>query len=285
MKTSHAVSPVAKLLPCAAVVALMTGCAVQPVTKNADMVHKDQTIVVVANELPKPGFFRFGQQGLLDLAINHAMTSTVATHMESLPVPSIDGVRDQIAQVLTDKGYKVVVEPAALDVKALPKYSGTQTHKTTGDWSAWGDSHHADYVLLVSLVNYGAARMYYGFMPTSAPYPISTMSAELVDPKTNTVIWADTAAAGAEPVAEWDAPPEYEALTHRIEKKYTDNAQLMVSNVKFDFKNLLVDTAGAVSTTNERAVAATNAATNAATSAATNPTTASVKVSDTTTAK
>lgn len=266
MKTFQSVPLFAKLLPCAAVVALMTGCAVQPVTKNADMVHKDQTIVVVANELPKPGFFRFGQQGLLDLAINHAMTSTVATHMESLTVPSIDGVRDQIAQVLTDKGYKVVVEATALDVKALPKYSGTQVHKTVGDWSAWGDSHHADYVLLVSLVNYGAGRMYYGFMPMSAPYPISTMSAELVDPKTNTVIWADTAAAGAEPVAEWDAPPEYEALTHRIEKKYSDNAQLMVNNVKFDFKNLLVDTAGTVSTTNERAVASAN------------PTTASVNV-------
>jgi hypothetical protein len=275
MRATHSIPSIpfaAKLLPCAAAV-LLAGCAVQPVTKNADMVHKDQTIVVVSNTLPKPGFYRFGQQGLLDIAINHAVTSTVASRMEALTVPGIDNVRDQVAQVLTEKGYKVVVEPTAIDVKGLPKYSGSQLHKTTGDWSAWGDAHHADYVLLVSLVNYGAGRMYYGFMPTTAPYPLSTMSAELVDPKTNTVVWADTVNAGAQQVPDWDTPPDYDVLTHRIEKTYTDNVQLMVSTVKYDFKNLLVDTTGAVSTTNERAVAAAS------------PTTASVNVSGSTASK
>ena len=245
-----------KLLPCLAASLLLAGCAA-PLPKNADMVHGGQTIVVVSKVAPKADLYRVGAQGLLDIAINHAVTSTLAGRMQSLDVPNGDELRDQVAQVLISKGYKVSVESTPIDLKTLPKFDGTQTHRTSGDWRAWGEARHADYVLLVSLADFGAARSYYGFIPTSKPYPVGDMVVEMIDPKTNTEVWMDSITSGADQVEDWDKPPRYEALSDRIAKKYDDNAHALTGVVTKDFPSLVTAATGSLSTQNASAAPGT----------------------------
>lgn len=228
-------------LPTGLVAALILAGCVAPLPKQANMVHEGQTIVVVSNKTKKPGFYRIGAQGLLDMAINHAVTHTVESHVQAMDVPDGSALREQIAQVLTKKGYKVTVESEPLDVAALPKFNGSQPHRTLGDWTQFGSDHHADYVLLLSLSAYGAARSYYSFIPTSKPYPISSFVGEMIDPKTNTEVWLDGVYRPGIEVDGWDTPPDYSALTQRIKEKYEENAKSMVTTVRNDFPGFVTD--------------------------------------------
>ena len=235
---------IGKVATGAGVVLALAGC-VAPLPKQANMVHEGQTIVVVSNKATTPNFYRVGSQGLLDMAINHVVTHTVEGHVKAMEVPDSTALREQVAKVLVGKGYKVTVEPNPLDITTLPKFDGSQAHRTRGDWTQFGADHHADYVLLLSLSAYGAARSYYGFIPTSKPYPVSNFLGEMIDAKTNTEVWRDGVYLPGDGVEGWDTPPDYEVLSQRIREKYDDNAKSMVATIGNDFPGLVTDaTAG-----------------------------------------
>ncbi len=234
LNTSRGISFLRNRATVLAIPLLLAAC-VAPLPKNASVVHEGQTVAIVTLAPTKPGFYRVGQQGLLDIAVNHAMTATVATHVESLEVPSLDRARDQAADILRTRGYKVVVEPNPIDLSKLSKFDGNQAHRTAGDWREWGAAHHADYVLLISLFRYGAARPYYGFIPTGKPYPVGDLVVEVIDPKTNTEMSADRTSVSAQPVGEWDTPPSYTALSTEIAQHFESSLQAFPALVQSDF--------------------------------------------------
>ncbi|MGF7188225.1 hypothetical protein JOE11_001252 [Robbsia andropogonis] len=216
-KKRTSVSSLRKFASGLAVTLLLAACAA-PLPKNAGMVHKEQTVVIVTPSPSKPGFYRVGQQGLLDIAINHAVTASVASWVESLEAPPLDRARDNAAEILRTNGYKVSVEPNTIDLAKLPKFDGSQAHRTRGDWREWG-----------------AARPYYGFIPTGKSYPVGDIVAEVIDPNTNTEVSLDKTSVPAQPVSDWDRPPSYAALTAEITQQFERSLQAFSTVIQRDF--------------------------------------------------
>lgn len=220
------------LLPGLAAVLLLGGCATKPRAVPTAFWETPVPVTIVATQLPSRGdFVMQGNQGLLDVAIAAIVTAEVRGATKRLSAASFPQVKDEFAAALREAGFEPHVHPAAVDLDRLParpddddfpRHLGSIT-KQTG----------TRYVLVLELLNYGALRTYYAFMPTSAPSGFAAIRGRLVDTKDHKVIW-DTGnsvldCVVQEPVAgEWKEPPDYPNLMASAQRALDRSRQFLL---------------------------------------------------------
>lgn len=196
---------------------LLSGCASKPKTLETDFwSDKNKTIAVVVHELPKQmGMFKEGGQGLLDIAINSIATQGVNSKLTELdPTPFID-IREKFITQLSSEGFTAKAYPELINYQEFPKREN-QTGYFGYDLSDVFMETNADQIIVLQLMQYGASRTYYGFIPLSKPQGMAAVDGVMIT-KDHKILWnTGNSIANSfikEPVVgEWKQKPDYPNL-------------------------------------------------------------------------
>ena len=210
-----------------AALAVLSGCGTvyKPIQLDASFWQDRQPVIGVAAEaLPETGMVMLGQQGLLDVAINKGNAAPIIDQMKKLDVKRAAAISDNLAKGLSGRGFKVN-NLSTIDVKAFPelKPAANAEQYAPRDFSSL-KSKGIDRLLLVSVVNVGTARNYYGFIPTSPPRAMFTVKGMMIDLKDNKLLWYNTHQATMAVADPWDQAPDYPNLSEAVMKNLSEGA-------------------------------------------------------------
>ena len=217
-----------------AVVSLLSGCVTmyKPIQLDAAFWQDRQPVIGVAAEaVPEAGMVMLGQQGLLDVAINKGNAGPVIDRMKKLDLKRAAAISDNLAKGLSGRGFKVN-NLSTLDPNAFPELKPATNAEQFAprDYSSL-KSKGVDRLLIVSVVNIGAARNYYGFIPTSPPRAMFTVKGMLIDLKDNKLLWYSTHQATAAVADPWDQAPDFPNLSEAVVKNVSEGATTFESSL------------------------------------------------------
>lgn len=212
-------------------VTALTGCAgvqYKPVAVDPGFWQDRQSVIgVAAEKMPDADAHMLGAQGLLDVAINRGNAGQLIEQLKRLDVGRAAAIPDNLASALARRGFKVE-KLATLDISALPEFKPDANPEAYGPRDFRGlRSKGIERLLLVTVEKIGTMRNYYGFIPTSAPRALFAVKGQLVDLKTNRLIWYDrheTTAAIPEP---WDQEPNFPNVSTAVLKNMAEGAGLL----------------------------------------------------------
>jgi hypothetical protein len=207
----------------AALVLCVVGCGPSRVALKPTFWNETQhTIGVTTVVAPKLGAHRAGSEGLLDMAINSAMSGTLEGHLQSMDASKFNVVADHYVEKLKERGLNA----RRLPEEVVPATMAPFKAESSGEFAAvdlrpLGTKEGIDKLILLSIQQCGTVRSYYGFIPLGAPKGMCISQGELIDLKTNQVEWRAFPEPGkntVEVVGEWDEPPDFKNVTVAVEQ-------------------------------------------------------------------
>ncbi len=226
MKTTSFVSSRTSVL---ALAALLGGCATgyKPIQLDASFWQDRQSVVgVVTETIPEPAAQMTGGQGLLDVAINQSNAGPMVDQLKRLDVKRAAAISENLAKGLSSRGIKVN-QLATIDVKKYAEFkpeANPELYASRNFQELKGQG--IDRLLLVSVVNIGTVRPYYGFIPMGPPRAAFTVKGQLVDLKDNKLLWYNTHRATSIIAEPWDQAPDFPNLSAAVLKNLSDGAAL-----------------------------------------------------------
>lgn len=204
-----------KLIISLAAVAILSGCVTaRPyIPANSQAINSGKVIGVAQTQSPTPQLHKTGGQGLLDMAINAAVTGTLNSHIETISTADIDAIDNDITRALRAKRIRV---------KALSTINHEEYESLDGETLAYRDysslrNKGIDYLILIRPNALGARRGYYGFIPTTAPEAWTSITAQMIDLTNNQLVWHNYIDLTSATNGDWDDPDNrYPALTKAI---------------------------------------------------------------------
>ncbi|HKP12537.1 MAG TPA: hypothetical protein VJZ91_10520 [Blastocatellia bacterium] len=188
---------------------------------------RNAVIGVAAAKMPEADAHMMGQQGLLDVAINRGNAGKMIEQLKRLDLKRAAAIHDNMAAALGRRGFKVE-KLQAVDVATLPEFkidASPELYAPRDFRSLSGKG--VERLLLVSVEKIGTVRSYYGFLPTGAPRAMFAVQGQLIDLKTNKLIWYDrheTTAAIPEP---WDQEPDFPNVSATVLKNMEEGAAVL----------------------------------------------------------
>lgn len=183
----------------------LVGCATEKNIPLSDAFwqEKNNKVAVAIVKPEQPGITKAGSQGLLDYAINSAMTSKLDKHLSKTNLTWYYSLSDEFSK----KMQKLQVNAKTIDMIAAEdakKYPGLAAQ------------NNSDKILVIRLLAVGAIRNYSGFIPLSDPKAYCVLKGELLDVNTKKIIWRHVAAVTLPVQGSWDQPPAYPNLTSKM---------------------------------------------------------------------
>lgn len=206
------------------VAATLTGCAsLKPMDLQPEFWQQanNKKVAVVVFELPKPGNAKVGSQGLLDLAINAAVSNKFDSFMSNLQFEPYSVLAEDIEKEFDQRGFDATI--IKVDAKTLPVLEKTPEQKKNPaifreNLAAVPEFKDKDFVFMISSTQVGTVRSYYSVVPTSAPQGIYNGMARLVEVKTNEIKWWKPINIVKPVNGEWDQPPSYPNVTQAVDQ-------------------------------------------------------------------
>lgn len=198
-----------RILPLILMGAILAGCA-QPNVELSESFWQNhqQKVVAVKNKKIKPSMYQQGQEGLLDMVVNSAVTDKFRTHLREMDLNWYSSLRGDFVHELNKRHIKAK-SGGTIDIADLPRFHGdTKTHDRK-DFTVLAKRMPGDKLLVVKLDQLGAVRHYYGFIPLGAPKAVCALEGEMVDMKDNSVLWRHRSNVILAVEGDWDQPPAY----------------------------------------------------------------------------
>ena len=208
----------------------LTGCAhVQPPVPldNQFWDAKEPTIGEAITVVPEPVLALTGNQGLLDLAINKGVNSSLSDNVEKWQVNDLNTLPDAIVAKLQAKGYKAKRIDEPVDLKVYKEVSFREGY-TVRDLTPLKATYGVDRLLLVNILATGATRSYYSVVPTSVPMAQVGGQGMVVDLADNKLLWFKPFAVVQAAQGEWDEP-NYANLTNAFYQAMDTSRQQMIT--------------------------------------------------------
>lgn len=200
----------------------ITGCSSLRIpVKNDFWTKGNEKIGIVMSKKPVPGAYKVGSQGILDMAINSAMASTLEKHIATIKIDEFKEIKDIFKENLTKRGINDVVflndTISQQNVKDFRRYVGKKEYAKT--LAKLKQNYNVDHLLVISIARYGTIRGYYGFIPLGAPDALFEVHGMLINLTTNEFEWyieMSEEEASLKVVGNWDQEPDYPNLTKAI---------------------------------------------------------------------
>ena len=212
----------------AALIALLSGCSTvqyKPIAANESFWQDRKPVIgIVADKMPQADAEMWGNQGLLDIAINRGVAATMITQLQTLNLDRAATIHKNMADALERRGFKVVrFDP--IDSETVPEF---KIEKDPEQYS-WKDyrsyaSKGIDQLLVVRVVKVGTTRTYYGFIPTGPPRATFAATGKLIDLKTNKLIWYDSVQPTAVVPEPWDQEPNFPNVSAAVMKNMAEGS-------------------------------------------------------------
>lgn len=202
----------------AALAALLGGCVSNPqlpVSLNSDAVGSQAGRIGVAmTALPKQDTQVPGAGCLLCLMFASSANSGLTTHAKTLPYEDLPTLKNQIADLLRQKGAAAVVIEEDLDVAALPEFPSKGPNLARTDFTSLSGKYQVDKLVVINITAVGFIRTYSAYVPTSDPKSLLQGLGYMVDLKTNAYTWYRPVTISKSADGAWDEPPKYPGLTN-----------------------------------------------------------------------
>jgi len=222
------------------VAALMMGCAVQkPVSLDSSFWEKKEARVGIAvAEIPVPSAAVESSGGMSALAYASAqgIASDVTRRLEKEDFSRIYKVGGKLEDVLKAKGLKPKVISGLIAIDQFPKRDGVTDGYAERDFSALGAAAQAQYLLLVQVQSIGTIRGYMGVLPTTSPSGYFAAVGQLIDLKTQKLLWHKGVSIRRPSRGEWDQPPDFANLTAAVHQSVDSGIDMLVLDFSWSAK-------------------------------------------------
>ena len=216
--------------------AVLTGCATQgPVALDKSYwQNKPESVGVVVAKVTNVGSHKQGAQGLLDVAINNAMASSIDKHLTSLKLDEFREAGHVIANHFSAQGVPAKFIDEEIDLSTVAKVKKAPPGTTALDFAALKSKYAVDQLVVLEVPAAGTIRSYYGFIPLGAPQGYFVCKGTLVDLQDNKILWLGTGAKQVVVEEPWDQeaagyPNLTAAFYQALEGAKTDMLRTIIS--------------------------------------------------------
>jgi len=215
---------------------LMMGCAVQkPISlDNSFWEKKDATVGIAVAKIPVPSAAAESRDGISD-----AYSSDVTRRLEKEDFSRIYKIGGKLEGVLQTKGLNPKVIPAPIAIDQFPTRDGVTDGHAERDFSALGAAAQAQYLLLVQVQSIGTIRGYLGALPvipTTSPSGYFVAVGQLIDLKTQKLLWHKRVSIRRPSRGEWDQPPDFANLTTAVHQAADSGMDILVLDFSWSAK-------------------------------------------------
>ncbi len=151
--------------------------------------QKQTKILVARSPQVTPRLYKQGQQGLVDVVISDAVTSKLSDRLVHYNMSWYPNLQDKFYRQLARRDMRVNYLDESLNYKNLNYINKDVTRYAERDFASIAPKLGADELLLIRINQVGATRVYYGFVPLSEPVAYCNIQGDLIDLKTNQIIW------------------------------------------------------------------------------------------------
>ena len=197
---------------------LLTGCATH--RENAKIhpavIAKPSSVVMAqVSGIEKPDLYKIGNQGLLDMMINDAMTSSVTEVIQKIDGQHIvdDFYFEAFERTFDSNQFKVKKAAAVINRKDLKEHAVDEAEFAHFDFRSLKNQYDVEYALILQPRGFGAVRQYHGFIPLGAPKGLAELLIYLVKLDDNSLVGYYNTAVELPVKGDWDNPPRYSAMT------------------------------------------------------------------------
>lgn len=212
-----------KIIAVLMLMVFLTGCAVEPQAVQLPASFWQQhniPVKVATTPPPKARLYQQGSEGILDIAINAAVTNKFNRYLKSYRSNGLIVTAQKFINRLQQHGINAVYVGQA-------KITNKQLNKK--DFRFLLQQFGPVRLLLLSINQIGASRYYYGFIPLGKPSAISYVEGRLVDLASQHVLWRDIEKSSIVASANWDQPPNYPSFTRLLRNvSFTSERQLLI---------------------------------------------------------
>jgi len=216
----------------------LASCASRiPVSQNFWQ-HRNAKVAVAVSTATNQGYFyKEGNQGLLDIAINSAVTNGPNKALKNVKPDSFRQIKGQFAAELKKRGINAVEVKDDLKIKDFPKLQGGAPGDPGKDYSRVLDAYQADYLVVLNLNGYGSIRQYYGFLPLNSPSGYANATGFMVKRGESKPLWYTGIGLQNRSMAPvrgpWDQGPEFKNLIEATHQAISNSR----TNLAGDFFN------------------------------------------------
>lgn len=216
-------------------VVLAAGCAPTRIALKPSFWEGAPRKIGLAVTPPPPLMaLRAGGEGLLDMAINSAAAGSLEAHLQTLAAPRLEDVAGQYVEKLAARGAEARRLAEPIQLEALPPFRANSSGEfAERDLRPLGKREGIDTLILLRVQQCGTLRNYYGFIPLDAPKGFCMCRGEMIDLKTNEVIWRALPSAedaAVEVSGEWDQPPDFANLSAAVAKAIRQAEQFLLTD-------------------------------------------------------
>lgn len=174
-------------------------------------------VAVVSTKAPKPEVITVGNQGLLDMAINHAMAKSLSERLDQVNLNWYATLPGEVAGKLKSHHMIPVI---------VSDINNAKNEALINAVSAQG----ADEILIIRLNAVGTIRQYTGFIPLGAPKAYVVLKGTLYDASGKTVLWRHLADVKIPVEGEWDQAPNYPNLMTALNQAISTSRQEIIDS-------------------------------------------------------
>ncbi len=197
--------------------ASLNGCVTRVAMKSDFWNNRSAKIGVVLAPYPTGAAHKSGAQGVLDMAINAALSAEMKRYLQGVQPLEFNDIQHQFSAQLKSMGIEAKTLPEPIDLKAYQTFEGTGPGKMfKQDLRPLASKENIDFIVILSITRFGTIRNYYGFVPTEKPRALCDVKGQMINLATNELVWqAATTEIQARTTVEgkWDQPPDYPNLT------------------------------------------------------------------------
>lgn len=208
----------------------LSGCApvrYKPIALDSSFWQQRQGVIGIASEpIPESTAHMLGNQGLLDIAINQSNAKNMSERLKTADTQRIKEIPDHLTKQLEARGFKVKKLDVGFDPKKFTEYKPVTNPEqfANRDYRQLATAEEIDHLLLVTVARVGTARGYYGFIPLGPPRASVVITGQVVDLKTNKLLWYSNREVSI-PIAEpWDEEPEFPNVMKAVAKGIEESA-------------------------------------------------------------
>ncbi len=197
---------------------LVSGCSTtrQNFQVNKDFFNTPTTIVVLQTTgLEEPQFIKTGAQGILEQAINSAVTAKPKNKLKEIDTQTIVDTHyyKTSEQLLKCYSFNVIKNSELLKKEKLAKPPVDGVQYAPYDFRSLKMQYGANYALILEPKIFGVTRHYYSVMPMGRPRGYASLNLYMVNLEDNSLAGYYTTEVHTDIDGNWDSPPEYNELT------------------------------------------------------------------------
>lgn len=200
-------------------ITLISGCASNPITPlslSGDFYQtQGKKIGVYFDDLPETNTTFPGAGCLLCLAAAATANSSLTKHVKTLPNEELKTIKDEVKNVLADKGMQVISIDQPIDFKNLKKVKSTDKNMyfAPKDMRPLKEKYGVDELVVIDFSFVGVQRSYSSYIPNGGPLANVSGMLTMVNLDTNTYTIYQPISILVPVQGEWDEPPSFPGVT------------------------------------------------------------------------